>query len=218
SGLAPESGIERSRIVVFEFFGTTTRKDCAIAQAQMRSIIEDGDIVFAKQTGNGSKRAAESAIEKHGVFAIEIFRDAAFEFPLEISHSREQRRTGGGEPVRFEGLVGSGDDLGMIGEAKIIVGAEINDRARPAIVIDCCARFGAGEQFGLVEFNRPRAGLHPAGKAWRGFQWIAAFDRDEIAQTEFCRVVIHSLWETSPERRVPYRGSHCTALGPDDKA
>jgi hypothetical protein len=29
-------------------------------------------------------------------------------------------------------------------------------------------------------------------------QRIAAFARDEIAQTKFCRVLIHSLWESPP--------------------
>src|SRR5262249_9473071 len=109
--------------------------------------------------------------------------------------------------MRFERLMGNGDDLWMISEAKIIVGAKINDRARPAIVINYCARLGAGEQFRLIELNCPRASLHPTGKARRSFQRIAAFTRDEIAQTKFCRVLIHSLWESSPWRRVPYRGS-----------
>ena len=95
----------------------------------------------------------------------------------------------------FERFVGGGDDLGMIGEAEIIVGAEINDRARLAVITNRGARFGAGEQFRLIEFNRQCAGLHPAGKGWWSLQRIAAFARDEIAQIKFCRVLIHSLWE-----------------------
>src|SRR2546430_15871133 len=193
--VASESGIERSRIVVLEFFSATTRKHSAIAQAQVRSIIEDGYVVFAKQAGDGAECATESAIKKHRVFTIQIFRDPAFEFSVEISHAREHRRTAGAQTVRFKRLVGSGDDLGMIGEAEIIVGTEINDRARLAVVTNRCARFGAGEQFRLIEFNRQSAGLHPAGKGWWSLQRIAAFARDEIAQTKFCRILVHSLWE-----------------------
>ena len=78
---------------MLEFFGATSRKHRAVAKTQMRSIVENGDIAFAQQTGDRAERAAKSAVEKHGVFALEKFRDAPFEFAMQIGHSGKHRRT-----------------------------------------------------------------------------------------------------------------------------
>src|SRR5438309_6685522 len=114
--------------------------------------------------------------------------------------------------------MGRGDDIRMVGQTEIIVGAKIDDALRLAVVSDAGAGVRTGEQFRLIQFNRPRAGLHPGGETWRGLQWVAAFAREEIAQTEFCRVLVHSLWQIG--RRgdlLPYRGSHCTSRRAVDK-
>src|SRR5437870_6418020 len=114
--------------------------------------------------------------------------------------------------------MGRGDDIRMVGQTEIIVGAKIDDALRLAVVSDGSAGIRAGEQFRLIQFNRPRAGLHPGGETWRGLQRVAAFTRQEIAQTEFCRVFVHSLWQIG--RRgdlLPYRGSYCTSRRAVDK-
>src|SRR5256885_13654174 len=91
--------------------------------------------------------------------------------------------------------MGRGDDIRMVGQTEIIIGAKIDDALRLAVVSDGGAGVRTGEQFRLIQFNRPRAGLHPSSEAGRGLQWVAAFAREEIAQTEFCRVLVHSLWQ-----------------------
>src|SRR5205823_12910639 len=53
----------------------------------------------------------------------------------------------------------------------------------------------AGELYRLIQFDRARGGLHPDGETWRGLLWVAAFAREKIAQTKFCRVLVHSLWQ-----------------------
>src|SRR5437868_6852967 len=73
SAFAGQSGIERGRIVVLKLFGPTTRKHGAVAQTEMRPIIENGDVAFAKKAGNCAESAAESAIKKHCVFAPQKF-------------------------------------------------------------------------------------------------------------------------------------------------
>ena len=70
--------IERCRVVMLEFVRATSRKRRAVAQTQMRSIIQDRYVVFAQQTGDGSERASKSAVKKHRVFAArEILPPAA---------------------------------------------------------------------------------------------------------------------------------------------
>src|SRR5262249_23715643 len=70
SALALERGLERTRIVVLEFFGPATRQNRAVAQAKMRPIVQDRDIGFAQETGDGSECAAEATIEQHRVLAL----------------------------------------------------------------------------------------------------------------------------------------------------
>src|SRR5882762_769751 len=113
--------------------------------------------------------------------------------------------------------MGRGDDTRMVGQTKIIVGAKIDDALRLAVVSDGSAGIRPGEQFRLIQFDRPRAGLHPGGETWRGLQWVAAFAREEIAQAEFCRVFVHSLWGPVAIATLPYRGSHCTSGWRNDK-
>ena len=49
----------------------------------------------------------------------------------------------------------------MIRQAEVIVGTEIDDGVRFAVIGDGGARIRGGEQLRLVEFDRPCPGLHP---------------------------------------------------------
>ena len=95
--------------------------------------------------------------------------------------------------------------------------ALFRDALRFAVVLDFGARVRAGEHFRFVEFRCPRACLHPSGKARRRLQRIAAFASEEIAQTKFCRVLVHSLWQIGRRGDVPYRGSYFTSGNARDK-
>src|SRR6266496_1270856 len=180
---------------MFELFGATPGKDSAVTQAQVRSVIENRDIALAKHPRNRAQGAAESAVEKHRIIATEKLRDSRFQFAMKIGHAREHGRTACSETVGIERVVRRSDDLGMIGQAEVIVGAKIDDALRSAVVSNSGAGVCTGEQFRLIQFDRPRAGLHPGGETWRSLQRVAAFAREEIAQTEFCRVFVHSLWQ-----------------------
>jgi len=129
---------------------------------------------------------------------------------VEIAHARKHRRTTGTETVRIQRIVCGCDNFRVIRQAEIIVRTKIDDAVRFATVIYFRARVSAGKEFWLVEFNRPRARPHPGGETWRCFKRVAAFAREKIAQTMFCRIFLHSLWDSSPGRRVPYRGSQFT--------
>ena len=65
----------------------------------MRSIVEHRDIGFPEQTGNGSERAAESAVEEHRIFTAEEGRDFSLQFAVEIGHAGKHGRTAGSETV-----------------------------------------------------------------------------------------------------------------------
>ena len=72
---------------MLEFLRATPRQNRAVTKTQMRAVVQNRDVAFAQQAGNRAQRAAKSAVEKHGVLAVEKFRDAPFEFAVEIGHA-----------------------------------------------------------------------------------------------------------------------------------
>src|SRR5262245_57542852 len=81
--------------------------------------------------------------------------------------------------------------VGVIRKTEIIVRTKIDYFLWfPAVVNDgsgICSR----EKLGLVQFNGPSAELHPVCKARGRLQRIVAFARQEITQTELCRINVH---------------------------
>src|SRR5256885_17107752 len=119
---------------MFKFFGATTGKHSAIAKAQVRSIIENGDVALAKQTGNCAERSAKAAVEKHCVFAVEKLCDSRFQFAMKIGHAREHGRTACAQTVTVQGFMSSSDDIGMVRQTEIIIRIKIDDGLRFAVV------------------------------------------------------------------------------------
>ena len=180
--------IERCRVVMLEFVRATSRKRRAVAQTQMRAIIQDRYVVFAQQTGDGSERAAKSAVKKHGVFAPEKFCHLPLKLAVQVRHAGEHRRTACAETVRLQRFLRCGDDFGMICQPEIIVGTKVDHRTRPAVVIDGRARIGTGEQLRFVKFHREFGLSHPMRESGRRLERITRFVCQKITQTEFCRV------------------------------
>ncbi len=92
----------------------------------MGSIVENGDIAFAQQPRDRAKRAAKSAVEKHGVLAIEKFRDAPFEFAVEIGHARKHGRTACAHAMGAQRLMRGSKHVGVVGKTEIIIRAEVD--------------------------------------------------------------------------------------------
>src|SRR2546430_5666075 len=77
-----ERRFKRSSVVMLKFFRATAREEGAIAQTQVRPIVQDRDISFSQQSGNGPERAAKPAVEKHRILA-----------PEELGHARSEEHT-----------------------------------------------------------------------------------------------------------------------------
>src|SRR6266513_3874068 len=88
-------------------------------------------------------------------------------------------------------FVRSGNYLGVISKAEIIVGTEIDDGPWFAAIIKSGAGICGAEQFRLIQLDRPRTNPHPIGKTWRSLKRIVGFAREEITKAEFCRVLVH---------------------------
>src|SRR5205823_13565698 len=169
---------------VLEFVRPTSRKRRAVAQTQMRAIIQDRYVVLAQQTGDGSERTAKSAVKKHGVFAPDKLCNLPLQLAVQIRHAGKHRRTACAETVRLQRFLRCGDDFGMICQAEIIVGTKVDHRTRPAVVIDGRARIGTGEQLRFVKFHRERCLSHPMRESGRRLERITRFMRQKITRSE----------------------------------
>src|SRR5436190_5505850 len=85
--LTAQRNVERGRIVMLEFLRATPRQNRTVTKTQMRAVVQNRDVALPQQAGNRTQRAAKSAVEKHGVLAVEKLRDAPFEFAVEIGHA-----------------------------------------------------------------------------------------------------------------------------------
>src|SRR5207244_12683639 len=100
-------------------------------------------------------------------------------------------RTARPHPGGPQSLVRGGKHFRVIGKAEIIIRTEIDHRAWFPAVVNHRARICTGEELRFVQFNRPRAETYPVRKARWSLQRIVAFARQKIAQTKFCRVLVH---------------------------
>src|SRR5437763_14407109 len=116
---------------------------------------------------------------------------------MQVGHSRKHRRTARSQAMGPERFVRCSDYLRVIGKAEIIVGAEINDRLRLATITNGGTSVSGGQEFWLIQLDRPRANSHPISKTWRGLKRIIGLACEEIAKAEFCRVWVHT--QRSPE-------------------
>src|SRR6478672_13533085 len=110
---------------------------------------------------------------------------------MQVGHSRKHRRSARSQSMSLERFVRCGDYLGVIGKTEIIVGAKINDRLRLTAITNGGTSVSAGQEFWLIQLDRPRANSHPISETWRGLKRIFGLAREEIAKAEFCRVFIH---------------------------
>src|SRR5207248_6454395 len=90
---------------------------------------------------------------------------------------------------------------------EIIVGAEVDHRARAAVVIDGRARIGAGEQLRLIKFYCERGLSHPMRESGRRLEGITRFLCQKITQTELCRVLIHQMVHRLSLAPIPTEGA-----------
>ena len=100
----------------------------------------------------------------------------------------------------IERFVRGRDDFRMVGEAKIIIRAEINDRVRLPAVIQHRAHFRRSEHLWFVKFDRPFAGLMPFRENRRRLQRIFAVADEKIAQAESTRISLDRGWRVRCRR------------------
>ena len=80
--VANQRRFQRGGIIMLEFFRSAARESRAIAQTDVRAVVEHSDIGFAKQAGDDAEGTAESAVKEHGIFPAEKLRELALELAV----------------------------------------------------------------------------------------------------------------------------------------
>ena len=81
------------------------------------------------------------------------------------------------KPWVKESLLSGGYDLGVIGQAEVIVGTEIDDGVWLALVLECGPGVGAPEHLRLIKLSRSAAGPNPLRKSGGCLKRVVAFPR-----------------------------------------
>ena len=100
-----------------------------------RGVVEavgDDRVLFAHQRLEHAAVGVEAGGEHDRVVLAEVFRDRQLELAMQRLRPADEPNRGHAEAERVHRLPGRGDDLGMVGEAEVIVGAEIDHVARAA--------------------------------------------------------------------------------------
>src|SRR5687768_12299747 len=89
----------------------------------------------------------------------------------------------------------------MVGQAEIIVGTEIDDRMRLAVIVEGSARFRRTEKLRLVQFDGPLPDMVPASEGRGWLQRVLAVADKEIAQAELAGIRFHAQTGALFQRR-----------------
>ena len=131
-----------------------------VAKLMERSVIEIAPLAFMR--GRTLDEAAGMARRMRAIC------DRIAAFPAPVIAALNGHALGGGAGAGAVVTQGPGrglDDLGVHGEAEVVVRAEVDDAAGDAVALDVHARGDAGEHLRLVHRHRPGALLRPAREA-----------------------------------------------------
>lgn len=67
----------------------------------------------------------EAAGEQDGVLGAEELRDAFFQGQVQVLGAADEAHAGHAEAAGVHGVLGGGDDVRVVGEAQVVVGAEV---------------------------------------------------------------------------------------------
>ena len=109
----------------------------------MVEAVGDDGVVFAEQGFEQAAIGIEAGGEEDGVVLAEIAGDRLLELAVKVERAADEADRGHAEAVGVERGCGGGDDLGMIGEAEIIVGAEVDHL--PAVLEPDAAALRGGD-------------------------------------------------------------------------
>ena len=119
---------ERVHVAIGEAVAARLAQPHAVDDRSVVERIGNDRVVFAQQRLEHAAIGVETGGEQDRVVFAEMRGDGALEVAMDRLRAADEAHRGHAEAEFVERAFGRGDDFGMIGEAKIIVGAEIDRR------------------------------------------------------------------------------------------
>ncbi len=106
--------------------------------------VGDDCVLVGQQRFEQAAIGIEAGGEQDRIVLAEIAGRCLFELAVEIERAADEADRGHAEAVAVEAIAGRGNDVGMVGEAEVIVGAEVDHAA--AIAEADAARLRCSDQ------------------------------------------------------------------------
>ena len=87
--------------------------------------VGDDGVIRAEERLEQSAVGIKAGGKKDGIVHAEKAGEGAFKFAVQIGCAADEAHGGHAVAVLLHGLVGSGNECGVIGEAEVVVGAEV---------------------------------------------------------------------------------------------
>src|SRR5215469_1137390 len=114
-------------VLMLEDFDGGLGKTAAIDDRGVIQLVGDNQIFFAQDRRNGAGIGRESGLKDDAGFCPFEARDLLFEFHVNLHSADDAAHCARADAVFADGVYGSAAKLGMGGEPKIIVRAEVDD-------------------------------------------------------------------------------------------
>ena len=128
-----ELGFEIAHVAIAVAIAPGLRQPDAVDDRSMVEAVGDNGIVLSEQRFEQTAIGVETGGVEDRILLAEIVGDLVLERTVEIACAADEPHGCHAEAVTIHRLLGGSDQRGMIGETKIVVGAEIEDFERPSI-------------------------------------------------------------------------------------
>jgi len=124
---AAELGFGVGDVLVLEDQDFGAREAGSVDDGGVVELVGDDEVIFAEDRGNGAGVGSESGLEDHAGFDVFEASDFFFQLHVDLHGAGDRSHRTGADTVLASSFQSHFPQLGMRGEAEIIVGGEIDD-------------------------------------------------------------------------------------------
>src|SRR5262249_52353923 len=124
-----QAALEVEHVVVLIALAAGLGESGAVDDAGVVQFIANDGVLVAEQRFEEPAVGVEAGGVEDRVFLAEELRDVGFELLVQVLRAADEADGGEAETVVAQAQMGGLDDRGVVGEAEVVVGAEVDDVA-----------------------------------------------------------------------------------------
>ena len=122
-------GLEIIHVAIGESVALGLRQPDAIDDRGVVQRIRDDGVLLAEQRLEDGAVGVEAGGEEDGIIGAEVVRDATLKCEVQVGRAADEAHRRHAEAMGVQRLLRRGDECRMVGQAQIVVGAEVQDLA-----------------------------------------------------------------------------------------